>query len=93
MPSVELRHSERGIALPMALMITVVAMGFAAVPVVASINAQNGDSRSQGGNEALAAAEAGAELALLRQSKLLSESTSAEHPACIEGRADDRGRW
>jgi hypothetical protein len=82
---VELRRSERGIALPMALMITVIAMGFAAVPVVASINAQNGDSHSQGTNEALAAAEAGAELALLRQSGLLSEDEGAPFTACAAG--------
>jgi predicted nucleic acid-binding Zn-ribbon protein len=79
----ELRHSERGIALPMALMITVVAMGFAAVPVVASINAQSGDSRNQGSNEALAAAEAGAEVALLKQSRMLSQATDDSHPPCV----------
>jgi hypothetical protein len=80
---VELARSERGIALPMALMITVIAMGFAAVPVVASINAQSGDSHSQGGNEALAAAEAGAELAYLRQSR---QATGTEPTVeCIEG--------
>lgn len=79
----ELRRSERGIALPMALMITVIAMGFAAVPVVASINAQNGDSHNQGTNEALAAAEAGAELALLRQSGMLSEATRGEFKPCV----------
>jgi hypothetical protein len=79
----ELRRSERGIALPMALMVTVIAMGFAAVPVVASINAQNGDSHNQGTNEALAAAEAGAELALLNQSKMLSEpQQNAQFVAC-----------
>jgi hypothetical protein len=79
----ELRRSERGIALPMALMVTVIAMGFAAVPVVASINAQNGDSHNQGTNEALAAAEAGAELALLRQSGMLSEATGGEFKPCV----------
>jgi predicted nucleic acid-binding Zn-ribbon protein/Tfp pilus assembly protein PilX len=79
----ELRLSERGIALPMALMITVVAMGFAAVPVVASINAQSGDSHNQGSNEALAAAEAGAEVALLKQSRMLSQVTDGSHPACV----------
>jgi hypothetical protein len=81
---IELARSERGIALPMALMITVIAMGFAAVPVVASINAQNGDSHNQGGNEALAAAEAGAELALLRQSALLTKAPAGVLPACDE---------
>ncbi len=68
-----LRSSERGIALPMTMLITVIAMGFAAVPIVASINSQNSDSRNQQGNEALAAAEAGAEIAVLRQSEQLSK--------------------
>lgn len=79
----DLRRSERGIALPMVLVITVVCMGFAAVPVVASINAQNGDSHNQGSNEALAAAEAGAEIALLKQSKMLSDATEGTRPACV----------
>jgi predicted nucleic acid-binding Zn-ribbon protein len=79
----ELCRSERGVALPMALMITVVAMGFAAVPVVASINAQSGGSHNQGSNEALAAAEAGAEVALLKQSQMLSNVADDSHPPCV----------
>jgi hypothetical protein len=65
-----LLRSERGIALPMALMVTVVGMGLAAVPIVASVNSQGGNQHNQGGNEALAAAEAGAEIALQRQGTL-----------------------
>ena len=79
----ELVRSERGIALPMALMITVIAMGFAAVPIVASVNSQSGDTRNQGGNEALAAAEAGAELGVLRQSALLTENEKTTVPSCV----------
>jgi Tfp pilus assembly protein PilX len=81
----QLRHSERGIALPMALMLTVIAMGFAAVPIIAAVGSQEGDSRSQSGNEALAAAEAGAELAVLRQSKMLTETTASTAPSCVTG--------
>ena len=66
----QLRRSERGIALPMALMVTVVGMGLAAVPVVASLNSQGGNQHNQGTNEALAAAEAGAEVALREQGVL-----------------------
>ncbi len=66
----DLRRSERGIALPMALMVTVVGMGLAAVPIVASVNSQGGDQHNQGSNEALAAAETGAEIALLAQGEL-----------------------
>jgi hypothetical protein len=57
-------------------------MGFASVPVVAAINAQNGDSHNQGTNEALAAAEAGAELAVLRQSELLTDSPAGAIGSC-----------
>ncbi len=72
-----LRRSERGIALPMALMVTVVGMGLAAVPIVASINSQGGNQHNQGANEALAAAEAGAEWALRDQGVLHKEKGSA----------------
>jgi hypothetical protein len=72
----ELRRSERGIALPMALMVTVVGMGLAAVPIVASVNSQGGNQHNQGANEALAAAEAGAEVALREQGTMhLSKGT------------------
>lgn len=77
----ELRHSERGVALPVAITVTFIGLGLAAVPVLASINTQHGDSRNQGSNQALAAAEAGANLALLRQSQMIA-STSAEKP-CV----------
>ncbi len=69
-------RSEQGIALPMALLIMVVGLGLASVPIVASVNSQNADSRNQAGNEALAAAEAGAELAVLRQSQSLPSNTT-----------------
>jgi hypothetical protein len=66
----ELLRSEQGIALPMAMLMTVIALGFAAVPILASVNAETGDSRDQGTNSALAAAEAGLSLALLRQNQM-----------------------
>jgi hypothetical protein len=77
----ELRRSERGIALPVAVTVTFVGLGLAAVPVLASINTQHGDSRSQGSNQALAAAEAGANIAVLRQSQMMA-STTTEKP-CV----------
>jgi hypothetical protein len=85
----ELRRSERGIALPMALMVTVVGMGLAAVPIVASVNSQGGNQHSQGGNEALAAAEAGAEVALHQQGALhVSKGTKQ---LCIGASAVTKG--
>lgn len=71
-----LRREEQGIALPMALLITTIAMGFAAVPILASVSSESGDSRDQGTNKALAAAEAGMSLALLRQNQM--RPTTAE---------------
>jgi hypothetical protein len=56
-------------ALPIVLVISVVALGLAAVPIMASVNSQNAGKQNQAGNEALAAAEAGAELGLLRQTQ------------------------
>jgi hypothetical protein len=79
----DLRHSERGIALPMALLLTTVAMGFAAVPILASVNTSTGDSRDQSTNMALAAAEAGMSLALLRQNQ--TTPTEAKPCASEEG--------
>jgi hypothetical protein len=81
----ELRRSEQGIALPVALLITVIGLGLASVPLVASINSQNADSRSQASNEALAAAEAGAELGILRQTQ------SGLAKECVSGTSS--GGW
>jgi hypothetical protein len=96
-----LRRSEHGLALPMALMVTVVGMGLAAVPIVASVNSQTGNSRNLGGNEALAAAEAGAEVGLHKQglmhlavdkSRLCVSETEAGPGWCpTEPRADNTG--
>lgn len=86
----ELRRSERGIALPMAMMITVIALGLAAVPIVASVSSQSGGSHDNAGNEALAAAEAGAELAILRQGELLHGTPDA---ACVSNGALAAGGW
>lgn len=76
-----LLRSEAGIALPMALMVTVVGMGLAAVPIVASINSQGGNQHNQGANEALAAAEAGAEWALREQGSL--HKARGDAPLCV----------
>jgi hypothetical protein len=73
----ELPRSESGIALPMAMIITVIGLGLASVPVIASISSQSGGTNNQRGNEALAAAEAGAERAVLAQSQLLAGDPDA----------------
>jgi hypothetical protein len=81
----ELRASERGFALPVTIVVVFIGLGLAAVPVLASINAQHGDSHNQGSNQALAAAEAGANLALLRQSQLVASTTTAKPCVGLNG--------
>jgi hypothetical protein len=66
----QLGRSEQGIALPMAMLMTAIALGFAAVPILSSISSQSGTSRDQGTNVALTAAEAGVSLAMLRQNQV-----------------------
>lgn len=65
-----LRRDERGVALPVAMLTAAIGMTFAAVVVVASVSTQRGDSRDQASNSALAAADAAANLAVLRQGGL-----------------------
>ncbi len=86
----ELRHSEQGIALPMAMIITVIGLGLASVPIVASVSSQSGGTNNQRGNEALAAAEAGAERAVLGQSLLLTEDPEA---LCVSGGSLEGAGW
>jgi hypothetical protein len=94
---IELARSERGLALPLALMVTVVGMGLAAVPIVASVNSQGGNQHNQGGNEALAAAEAGAEIALQRQGDLHLKEKLAQlcvsEPASVTGSQGPSPGW
>jgi hypothetical protein len=88
----ELWRAEGGLALPMALMVTVVGMGLAAVPIVASVNSQGGNQHNQGGNEALAAAEAGAEIALQTQGTLHIEK-SADQLCVSEPEGTPKEGW
>ncbi len=71
-----LRRSEEGIALPLVVIITAIGLTFASVTIVASVHTQTGDSRDQASNAALAAADAGANLAVLRQSQMMPASTA-----------------
>jgi len=73
----QLRHSERGIALPTALLVSIIALALAAVPIMASVSTDRSDSRDQASDAALAAADTGASMAVSRQTqmaKLLSNS-------------------
>jgi hypothetical protein len=61
-----LMRSERGMALPTALFAMIASFALASAAVMSSVNAQQGTSRDHNSKEAIAAADAGAGVALLR---------------------------
>ena len=76
-----LRHlmlSERGMALPTALLATVISFSLASAAVVASVNSQQGTTRDHDSKEATAAADAGAGIAQLRMNRYGSSLTSSK---------------
>jgi len=64
-----LRRSERGMALPVALFAMISSMALAGTAVVATTDVQIGASRDDASKDAIAAADAGAEIARVRQSR------------------------
>jgi hypothetical protein len=76
--------SERGMALPTALFAMIASFGLASVAVMSSIDAQHGTARDRSSKNAIAAADAGAGVALLRLNrfqKKLTASTPCIGPA------------
>src|SRR3954447_6895790 len=61
-----LARSEHGMALPTALFAMIASFGLASVAVISSVNAQRGTHRDSASKSAIAAADAGAGVALLR---------------------------
>lgn len=61
--------------MPVALIMVIVGLGLASAAIMASISAQTGSSRDQQSKNALAAADAGAQLALYRQDKIATTDT------------------
>lgn len=59
-------RSEHGMALPTALFATIASMGLAGAAVMSSVDVQQGSKRDHGAKNAIAAADAGASVALLR---------------------------
>lgn len=74
-----LLRSEQGIALPVALFTTIAAMALAGVAVLSSVDVQHGTTRDSGSKSAIAAADAGANVALQRQNRYAS-SLDESHP-------------
>jgi hypothetical protein len=76
-----LRRDQRGIAVPTALMALIASFALASVAVVSTVHVQQGTRRDHDSKEAIAAADAGANIALLRLNRFLP-SLSTAHP-CI----------
>lgn len=74
-------RDETGIAVPTALMALVASFALASVAVMSSVDVQQGTKRDHDSKEAIAAADAGASIALLRLNRFLP-SLSPTHP-CI----------
>lgn len=76
-----LLRSERGMALPTALFAMIASFALASAAVLSSIDAQQGTGRDRESKNAIAAADAGASVALLRLNRFQS-SLSASSP-CV----------
>ena len=77
----DLRRNERGIAVPTALMALVATFAISSVAVMSTVDVQQGTKRDHDAKEAIAAADAGANIALLRLNRYIS-GLSVAHP-CI----------
>lgn len=77
----DLRRNERGIAVPTALMALVATFAISSVAVMSTVDVQQGTRRDHSSKEAIAAADAGANIALLRLNRYLPSLTVA-HP-CV----------
>lgn len=81
---VTLLRSEQGMALPVALFAMVATMALASAAVLASLDVQQGSTRDNNSKKAIAAADAGAGVALLRLNRFkgsLSSATPCVGPA------------
>lgn len=81
----DLRRSERGMALPTALIATVAAFGISSAAVVATVNTQRGTARDNSSKEAIAAADAGANVALMRLNRYASSLSTSNPCLAVSG--------
>jgi hypothetical protein len=73
----ELARSESGMALPVALFATIASFSLASAAVVASVDSQHGTARDHSSKEAIAAADAGASIALMRLNRYANALNSS----------------
>ena len=66
-----LRRDQRGIAVPTALMAMIACFALASVAVLSTVNVQRGTKRDHDSKESIAAADAGANIALLRLNRYM----------------------
>jgi hypothetical protein len=83
-------RSEQGIALPTALFATIAALALGGVAVMSSIDVQHGTTRDSGSKSAIAAADAGANVATMRLKRDSAELASA---SCLDGAEAEAGGW
>jgi hypothetical protein len=79
----DLRRSERGMALPVALFATVASVALGGAAIMASVDVQHGTKRDSSAKSAIAAADAGARVAMMRLNRnqtLLTGSTVCVGP-------------
>jgi hypothetical protein len=77
-----LRFDQRGMAVPTALFATIAALGLVTAAALSTVHAQRGTSGDEDRKASIAAADAGASIALLRQNKVHSATTNLSYP-CI----------
>lgn len=85
-----LARSEQGMALPTALFATIAAMALGGAAVMSSVTVQRGTHRDSGSKSAIAAADAGANVAMLRLTRDAGQLSSS---TCLEGTSAQGDGW
>lgn len=83
-----LAGSERGMALPVALFAMIASVGLASAAVIATVDAQRGSKRDSGSKSAIAAADAGVNVATMRLNRDAEELAAAP---CLDGATPEEG--
>jgi len=79
----DLRRNESGMAVPTALMALIATFALASVTVMSTVHTQRGTARDHSSKEAIAAADAGASIAMLRLNRYLPSMTLPGGPTCV----------
>ena len=79
----DLRRNEKGIAVPTALMALIATFALATVTVMSTIHTERGTARDHSSKEAIAAADAGASIAMLRLNRYLPSMALPGGPSCV----------